>query len=122
MELKEFIKTALTDITNAVKECQCEIKNSAIIPPPISTEIGGVNQRIAKYKIYDIDFDVAITANNDIGKSKRIGLEVWGLGYKNVDTDGYGSSVSSRIKFSIPVVYPASGDEEIHHKSKPVMA
>lgn len=115
MELKEFIKTALADITNAVNESQCEIKNGAIISPPMSTEIGGVNQRIAKYKIYDIDFDVAITTNNGTDKSKKVGLEVWGLGYKNETTDGYGSSVISRIKFSIPVVYPASVERESHH-------
>ena len=115
MELKEFIKTALTDITDAVNESQCEIKNGAIISPPTSTEVGGINQRIAKYKIYDIDFDVAITDNNDIGKTKKVGLEVWGLGYKNEKTDGYGSSVVSRIKFSIPVVYSAFVEEDTLH-------
>lgn len=33
MELKEFIKTALADITNAVCELQTELSNGAIINP-----------------------------------------------------------------------------------------
>lgn len=31
MELKEFIKTALSDITNAVSELQKELQNVAIV-------------------------------------------------------------------------------------------
>lgn len=107
MELKEFIKTALADITDAVKESQAEIGNGAIISPPFAIETGGVNQRVHKYKIYDIDFDIAITSVNGSGQSRKLGLEVCGIGYKNEKTDSDDSTSVSRIKFSIPVVYPA---------------
>ena len=33
MELKDFIKGVIFDITNAVKECQQELNNGAIIAP-----------------------------------------------------------------------------------------
>ena len=33
MELKEFIKTAIADITSAVSELQEELKNGAIVSP-----------------------------------------------------------------------------------------
>lgn len=35
MELKEFIKTALTDITDAVSELQAELQNGAIVSPSL---------------------------------------------------------------------------------------
>lgn len=33
MELKEFIKTAITDITEAVSELQSELNNGTIVNP-----------------------------------------------------------------------------------------
>ena len=33
MELKDFIKSVLFDVTEAVQECQEELKNGAIISP-----------------------------------------------------------------------------------------
>lgn len=35
MELKEFIKTSLSDITNAVSELQAELQNGAIVSPSV---------------------------------------------------------------------------------------
>ena len=66
MELKEFIKTAITDITEAVSELQAELENGAIVnpslPSPITntTVIDPENNKINK-PISTIDFDVAIT-------------------------------------------------------------
>lgn len=39
MELKDFIKTALTDITNAVSELQMELANGAIVNPSMPDPI-----------------------------------------------------------------------------------
>lgn len=39
MELKEFIKTALSDITNAVSELQAELQNGAIVSPSVSIPV-----------------------------------------------------------------------------------
>lgn len=33
MKLKEFIKEVISDVTNAIKECQEELSNGAIISP-----------------------------------------------------------------------------------------
>ena len=66
MELKEFIKTALTDITDAVSELQGELRNRAIVSPSVPNPISNVtvkdpqNDKINR-PISKIDFDVAIT-------------------------------------------------------------
>ena len=39
MELKDFIKTAITDITEAVSELQEELKNGMIVNPSIPNPI-----------------------------------------------------------------------------------
>lgn len=35
MELKDFVKTAITDITDAISELQSEINNGTIINPSL---------------------------------------------------------------------------------------
>lgn len=64
MELKEFIKTAITDNTCTVSELQNELKNGAIVSPslpnsiPNATIIGPNNVKVNR-RITQIDFDVA---------------------------------------------------------------
>ena len=70
MELKDFIKTAITDITEAVSELQSELENGAIVNPALPNAIStntiavdGSNRLIST-----IDFDVALT----VGKADSI--------------------------------------------------
>ena len=63
MELKEFIKTAISDITNAVSELQSELQNGAIVSPSVSNSIANVTvvdpqNKESNRPISKIDFDV----------------------------------------------------------------
>lgn len=96
MELKEFIKTALADITNAVKESQSDLTNGSIVCPKEKTQL--------------IEFDIAVTtadnmsAKAEMGTSNIVG-RIFAIGGK---AEGeYGHSQLSRIKFEIPVQFPA---------------
>lgn len=51
MELKDFIKSVLFDVTEAVKECQEELKNGAIISP---------SNRSAEEKVRAVSGDLKI--------------------------------------------------------------
>ena len=111
MELKEFIKTALSDITNAVSELQAELQNGAIVSPSMPNSIANVtvidpqdnkiNRPISK-----IDFDVAITvgSTDNIEAGGKVGIQIFSakLGGNN---ENHTENVS-RITFSIPVVLP----------------
>lgn len=111
MELKEFIKTALSDITNAVSELQTELQNGAIVSPSVSNPITNVtvidpqddkiNRPISK-----IDFDVAITvgSTDNTEAGGKVGIQIFSakLGGNN---ESHTENVS-RITFSIPVVLP----------------
>lgn len=111
MELKEFIKTALTDITNAVSELQGELQNGAIVSPSMPNPVSNVtvkdpqNDKINRL-ISKIDFDVAITVGNtdntEVGG--KVGIQIFSakLGGNN---ENHTENVS-RMTFSIPVVLP----------------
>lgn len=120
MELKEFIKTALADITNAVSELQEELTNGAIVSPSVPNPISNVtvkdpqNDKINR-PISKIDFDVAITVGS-IGNTEaggKIGIQIFSakLGGNN---ESHTENVS-RIKFTIPALLPhaSSLDEEV---------
>ena len=111
MELKEFIKTVLSDITNAVSELQAELQNGAIVSPSVPNPIANVtvidpqddkiNRPISK-----IDFDVAITvgSTDNIEAGGKVGIQIFSakLGGNN---ENHTENVS-RITFSVPIVLP----------------
>ena len=81
MEVKEFVKTILKEVTEAVAECNNE-KQSFYLPEEVSD---------------GIEFDLAVVSKNE-GKGK-IGAEVLGIGGK---TEGsISNEVANRIKFRV---------------------
>jgi hypothetical protein len=107
MELKEFIKTALSDITNAVSELQEELQNGAIVSPSLpensenTIEIDNKNVILTQ-----VAFDVAITAG---GTDTIKGGAKGGLHVFSVKVDGSNEEHTenvSHVSFSIPIVLP----------------
>lgn len=122
MELKEFIKTAIADITGAVSELQNELENDAIVSPslpnPISntTVIDPDNDKVNR-RISQIDFDVAITVGDTAIKEAggKLGIQIISAkigGESQTHTENI-----SRMSFSIPVVLPT-----VHVKNKQEIA
>lgn len=99
MELKQFIKTALADITNAVKESQEELDNGAVVCPEPDFTFGPPS-------FQEICFDVAVSvvSSSSGGKGVNFALEVVGfkLGAENSDK----SEANTRLTFKIPVALP----------------
>lgn len=96
MELKEFIKTALADITNAVKESQSDLTNGSIVCPKEKTQL--------------IEFDIAVTTADSHNTEAHAGTDgvlgkIFAIGGKAEGEHGH--SQLSRIKFEIPVQFPA---------------
>lgn len=110
MELKEFIKTAITDITEAISELQSELDNRAIINPSISRGEYGkailVDQGVAP--IERLNFDVAVTATeaSSIDGNAKAGISIFGA---KVGTESNAKTENvSRLTFSVPIVFPAT--------------
>lgn len=110
MELKEFIKTAITDITEAVSELQGELDNGTIVNPTLPNSIAlktlTVNDEIRP--IEQLAFDVAVTATESSGidGSAKAGISIFGAKVGS-ETNTKMENVS-RLTFSIPIVFPTT--------------
>ena len=108
MELKDFIKGVIFDITNAVKECQQELNNGAIIAPT-----GNWNNKnhiqpkeLSALTVSDIDFEVSVS----VGSSNEIAGKITVLSAIAAGSIGSGNATKdenvSKVRFPIPVVLP----------------
>lgn len=129
MELKEFIKTALTDIVSAVKEVQEDVKEYATIAPLMGTgnKESAILMEDGVAHISNIDFDVAVTteAKENAENGIKAGIKIAsilniGVGSKGDETES--NQNISRIRFSIPVLLPCSAslDEIVYKEGKSI--
>lgn len=107
MELKEFIKTAVADITNAVSELQKELRNGAIVSPSLQNNNESTIVIDNKNMILtQVAFDVAITAG---GTDTVRGGAKGGLHVFSASVDGSTEERTeniSHVSFTIPIVLP----------------
>lgn len=123
MELKEFIKTAISDITGAISELQTELKNGTIVNPALEKAFDNTSIRINNKlrKIEKLDFDVAVTISETtgIGGAMKAGISI--LGAKLGTEQSASSQNVSRLTFSIPVLFPvgeAKSDGEKEYETQ----
>lgn len=111
-ELKDFIKATIIAITDAVAECQRETKTSALVAPVevlggITNDPAEIKQRRSSRSLHNIDFDVCVTDGSDAQKGSSIGGSVKCFFAGQATSSGTKLENVSRVKFSIPVAYPA---------------
>ena len=111
MELKDFIKAAITDITDAISELQEELDNGTIVNPALLPQGDAKNCVLVGddiRKIENLNFDVAVTISKSdgVGGSAKAGISIFGA---NIDTSSNAKKENaSRLTFSIPIVYPSA--------------
>ena len=86
MELKDFIKTAISDITNAVSELQSELKNGAVINPSMSNTASCL-----------IHFDLSVESSKEGSADIKIA------------SGNVSHATTNRISFDLTIGIPASG-------------
>ena len=124
MELKEFIKTAISDITNAVSELQADLSNGAIVNPTLPNSIATktlvVNEEIRP--IEQLAFDIAVTASEEAGLDGQAKAGISIFGAKIGSATSAKTENASRISFAIPVVFPTTHvktPQEIMREKRP---
>lgn len=126
MELKDFIKTVLTDIVGAVEDCQKDFGDKATVMPyrtHTATEGGEINTSKGHAIVSDVDFDVALTSSNEKSDGNALdgGLRVAGLFSvkgKTGSDDTEMSQCVSRVRFTLPVVLPHATVPNISKENK----
>ena len=115
MNLKEYIKTAITDITSAISELQAELDNGAIVSPSLYDDIGVDNTDFIRsnhdsnclMKVTNINFDVATTIDTTEGKDAGGSLNIHVLAANVGGKSKVKLENVSRISFTIPIALPA---------------
>ena len=118
MQLKEFIKSTLTQISEGILEAQKEMENSEMIINPsglASNQKGDkfLNTKGQRY-VQDIEINVGVTAIENEGDKAAIGI-VTGLlsGGAQSSSENTNQTVST-IKLTIPVALPSTPTPEGH--------
>ena len=107
MELKDFVRESLEQIIEAVSEVQAKAPHGARINPrSIMGNPPVLRESEHGSLIQQIDFDVAVTAQE--GTQTKGGIAVF-AGWIGAGSHGQSTSTSqqvSRIKFCVPVLLP----------------
>jgi hypothetical protein len=116
MELKDFIKSTLTQITLGVKEAQDELLESGVIINPSCLESDSKGNKYlqsggVRY-VQEIEINVGIVATNEGGKKASIGVLTGLLSGGIQANEGSCNQSVNNIKFTIPVALPSSKTPE----------
>jgi hypothetical protein len=123
MELKEFIKASLVQINEAIQESNDQLRDLKIcgIVNPVGVQINSENSQVYgrqsnrqehldRKVVHKIDFDVAVHAQEDTTTGGNAKISIASIGFGgNAERTQSGKS-ESRLKFSIPVIYPQGVD------------
>ena len=118
MELKEFIKEAIRDVSEAIKESNDELAEIGVISNPESVSGQGSSGRLYGFAyrpsngestqrpVHMLEFDMAVSTIDKKDGKQGIGVEVAGIKLGKDGSKGEESSVSSRLKFGVPIAFP----------------
>lgn len=122
MNLSDFVETTIVEISEGILKASERLKdnNGEVNPEAYDVEKGTTKQHGPEYNprgargrvVHKIDFDVAVLVDdsekiNANAKLKILSVELGGGGESTSK-----SGTNSRIKFTIPVVYPSYSNKE----------
>ena len=121
IELRKFISQALIEIAGGVKDAQATVAEMRGEVAPHDMDDSGHERAAGRARfslnrpVQIVEFDVAVTVTDETGG--KAGLGVMGgfvtLGASGTTMDS--SQVVNRIKFTVPMVLPVSGE----HRPEP---
>lgn len=112
MELKEYISRTLLEIVEGVKTAQDQAVNygSFINPTGLAFDSRQINGRPYDFEESNIsqiiDFDIAVTVQEESRDKACIGVLTGILGGKLQGESGEHNVLSHRIRFSVPILFP----------------
>jgi len=121
MELKDFIKQAITDISDAINEVNEESNNSNLIINPRSVSLSTPESGLYGYvsgdtstnedpdhlrPIHSISFDIAVTSTTKEDGKEGIGVSFSGIKLDKGKNQVTSDNVNSKLSFTLPVALP----------------
>ncbi|MGZ8240181.1 MAG: hypothetical protein ACXWTK_01545 [Methylobacter sp.] len=112
MELDEFVKTALSKILSGIRQAQeIEGVGAFIVPSKIGGHDYASHSRVsikAHLSSTIVDFDIAVTVEENCAASGSGGLKIAGIGAKLEGQTSSKDTRISRIQFAVPILLPES--------------
>lgn len=118
MDLKDFIKAAVTDISQAINEINEELGDSGAIVNPKDVHVHQSNEEIYGYvlkpseskdlrrPVHLVKFDIAVTSATKKDGKEGIGVNVVGIKLGKDGSNSDENSTNSRLQFAIPIALP----------------
>ncbi|GLX80232.1 hypothetical protein tinsulaeT_35720 [Thalassotalea insulae] len=117
MELKEFIKEAIKDISEAIDETNIELSELGVISNP---SVVSVDDRDDIYghmylnsdsdkttrPVHLLKFDIAVSATKKDNGKEGIGVKALGISLNKNGENSEELNNSSRLKFNLPIAFP----------------
>lgn len=110
MDLKDFIRSTITSISEAVIESQEDLKDKGVIVNPERMETGKTGEKLLRNDgwryVQNLEFDILVAVDEKADKGGKAELKIAGIG-----SVGGGMATenliknSNRLKFSIPVAF-----------------
>jgi hypothetical protein len=112
MDLKEFVKETLVQITSGVRDAQGEVRSlGGIVNPATLTRTDGAGSYFSTiddvHHVFLVDFDVAISVTESAGTNAGAKLNVatfltLGAGGQSANS----SAATNRLTFKVPLALP----------------
>jgi hypothetical protein len=113
MELKEFVRETLLQLTEGVREAQEECrKHGGMVNPMLEApRVHGSKAKIGDkyYPVTDVGFKVGLTENNGVKDKTGIGVFFSSIAIGVEQKKDTGHQAVTCIDFSIPVLLPYIG-------------
>ena len=121
MELKQFIKEVLSDITMAVVESREELKDvGGLIAPPVhkpSADRISVRLHNSFVTINEVEFEVLLSESQHEGNKKGVSVKFSAINGGIKNEKGGENSSNTKIKFTIPISFPVPDGHEVSRSS-----
>lgn len=122
MDLRNFIKQSLVEVMLGLEDAQQSLagKTTGHICPTVAIWPSGAGTAAGSRPLDLIEFDIAVEATTEAGQGGGIsvlgGIVKAGAKVDSRDTERQ----ASRIKFSVPIAYPDTGEPTAHVPSSSV--
>lgn len=118
MELKQFITQTLNDIIDGIADSQKHAsERQAVINPHFESSVARCfyvqddNSSYDAFEVQNIEFDIAVTVSNEDKSKAGIGVLSAVLNVGAQGEENQSSNEVSRVKFTVPVVFPIKRTE-----------
>jgi len=111
MKLEDFVAETISQIISGIKKTHNNAeKNGAAVNPRLARKTGtlstGRMKVEARSPIHTVEFDVAVTTMEEKGTKGGIGVFIGPMALGSKGKSESSNTSVSRIKFSVPVVFP----------------